>query len=116
MNTEVTRLRAELAKTERARKCGWRNYFAQCESYRLFVSSVLENGHLNDAQKRILREMFLNQEDNHKTCVICSDVMSDDLVLSKCAHIHHKECLLEWTKRSNTCPVCREVITTLVDL
>lgn len=88
----------------------------KCVVYRMFVSSVLENGHLNNAQKNILRNMFLSMEENHKTCAICTDVISDDMVLLKCAHIHHKECLTEWIQINNTCPMCRETVSSLVDL
>ena len=117
MNSKTkSQLKIELVKTERSRKFAWKSYFTVEESYRLFVSSVLENGHLTKAQRRILKELYLNQEDNHKTCIICSDVISDSLVISKCGHIHHKECLINWTNINNCCPICRDVITKLIDL
>jgi hypothetical protein len=55
-------------------------------------------------------------EENHKTCAICTDIISDDMVLLKCAHIHHKGCLTEWIEINNTCPICRETVSSLVDL
>lgn len=116
MNAEIKRLRAELSRVEKARKCGWKHYFAVTESYRKFVSETIGNGYLNEAQKRTFKEMFLSQEECYKTCTICLDMMSDDMAFSKCAHIYHKQCLQGWTELNNTCPVCRESITTLIDL
>ena len=28
-------------------------------------------------------------------------------VFNKCEHIYHKNCLLDWLKRSNICPICK---------
>ena len=40
-------------------------------------------------------------------CAICLCDIEHKVKLS-CKHIFHKECIEEWQKRSNTCPLCRE--------
>lgn len=43
------------------------------------------------------------------SCSICCDpILPDNVVLHlKCGHIFHEDCLMEWLKRSKTCPECR---------
>ncbi|XP_024891633.1 E3 ubiquitin-protein ligase COP1-like [Temnothorax curvispinosus] len=43
-------------------------------------------------------------------CVICSDLLapSDDVFHTPCGHIFHFACLIQWLKRSKTCPQCRD--------
>ena len=31
----------------------------------------------------------------------------NDIKATKCGHLFHSHCLLEWLERSNTCPQCR---------
>lgn len=43
-------------------------------------------------------------------CSICLISYKSSDILSKiksCNHLYHQSCLLEWKKRSNTCPLCR---------
>ena len=48
-------------------------------------------------------------------CPICLDKLNfisseEDIIyinLKKCNHSFHKDCLKEWTKDNNTCPICR---------
>lgn len=46
-------------------------------------------------------------------CVICTELMSDDGILShlECGHVYHQTCLNRWTRTSRTCPECRIAIT-----
>ena len=44
------------------------------------------------------------------TCSICLENLSDDYKLV-CNHVFHKECITYWLTKSNTCPLCRTVIT-----
>ncbi|KAH7536624.1 hypothetical protein FEM48_Zijuj03G0004400 [Ziziphus jujuba var. spinosa] len=31
----------------------------------------------------------------------------DELHRLKCSHVYHKNCILEWLQKHNTCPLCR---------
>jgi len=45
---------------------------------------------------------------NNNICIICHDENSNkNMVKTICNHIYHEECILEWCKRSRTCPYCR---------
>lgn len=49
------------------------------------------------------------------TCAICIDDFKceDQLIkLPKCNHIFHRNCILPWFARNNTCPICRQVFQT----
>jgi len=57
--------------------------------------------------------MILQQKDTH--CAIClepwncADTKRDSKVLVlSCTHTFHKDCLLQWLKVQQTCPVCRK--------
>ncbi|CAG9326065.1 unnamed protein product [Blepharisma stoltei] len=47
-------------------------------------------------------------------CPVCKDnfTKQSDLLKLPCNHIFHKECVVNWLKRRNSCPVCRFVIPT----
>ncbi len=45
-----------------------------------------------------------------KQCTIClTDIKKDNKTL-ECEHNYHKQCIDEWISKSNTCPLCREII------
>ena len=49
-----------------------------------------------------------------KECAIClSEFKATDIikVFRTCDHIFHKKCLLNWLKKSNTCPLCKHDLT-----
>ena len=43
------------------------------------------------------------------TCSVClSDInMEEETILVPCGHLFHCQCILDWFKQNNTCPVCR---------
>ena len=43
-------------------------------------------------------------------CAVCEDGGGDDgagVVILRCAHVFHRECIRRWLTRSSICPVCR---------
>ncbi|KAL0106728.1 hypothetical protein PUN28_015341 [Cardiocondyla obscurior] len=46
-------------------------------------------------------------------CSICHDLLSssDDIFFTRCGHVFHHRCLVQWLQRSQTCPQCRENVT-----
>ena len=51
--------------------------------------------------------VFLIQKKN-LICPICLDDNNLDISIDKCKHWYHKECIYNWLKESNSCPLCRE--------
>ena len=49
---------------------------------------------------------FDNLETNYE-CSICLSPKKKGLVTIICMHIFHKQCINEWVKYDNTCPICR---------
>jgi len=46
-------------------------------------------------------------------CSICLNNLKkeDKVLILKCNHLYHSECLLEWfNKDNNNCPLCREIL------
>lgn len=44
-----------------------------------------------------------------RNCVICmTQYEKDDKILTiPCCHLYHTECILDWFKTKNTCPICK---------
>jgi hypothetical protein len=48
---------------------------------------------------------------NDLNCSICLDKLSGVVCRTKCNHMFHKSCLIEWLKdETNSCPTCRATI------
>jgi hypothetical protein len=44
---------------------------------------------------------------NLNKCIICIEDILTDIEYLPCAHSFHKECIDEWIKTVNTCPICK---------
>ncbi len=50
-------------------------------------------------------------EENLETCSICMDDKRENLVMTECNHVYHKECIEHWiVKYKGSCPNCRNEI------
>ena len=62
------------------------------------------------------KQLFSNKVEKKKTyvkgkigeCGVCYDKKS--LIKMNCSHSFCSDCISEWIKKSNTCPMCRSVI------
>lgn len=45
--------------------------------------------------------------DDTKECCICLDKNINEWVCTSCNHKFHKQCINDWRKTKNTCPICR---------
>jgi hypothetical protein len=96
-----------------------------------FMNTIMNN---NRNYEQVLNESFENQpqmertdhiveletfkyseiknEIDDKDCSICLNEFDDDCEISilTCTHIFHKDCMIEWGKYKQSCPVCREEI------
>ena len=92
----------------------------------LYNSNVLfNNKNLSDFDKKkdyLFLEMYqyqykhIQKYDSRKEteCAIClEEFQRNDIIKEfyKCKHIFHKECLKNWLKRSNECPLCKYDLT-----
>lgn len=55
-----------------------------------------------------LKETILIQ-DSEEECSICLEKFKkkEKKIIIKCSHEFHKNCIKEWLKNNNTCPLCR---------
>lgn len=44
-------------------------------------------------------------------CAICLDDIIRNAKITQCGHIFHNNCLCNWSKIKNNCPVCRTLLT-----
>jgi hypothetical protein len=52
---------------------------------------------------------------NMQECIICYENMDEfNIIKTSCNHIYHKMCLEEWLKNSYFCPICRNILRTVV--
>ena len=54
-------------------------------------------------------------DENGTQCAVCLDEMKygqEMCELKRCGHVFHSECVDEWFKTKNSCPVCRDVLET----
>lgn len=43
-------------------------------------------------------------------CVICLEEHNNDIILFKCGHYYHKNCITNWLDINNTCPICKQIL------
>ncbi len=51
----------------------------------------------------------MNEQTNINECSICWEKI-DTEYKTTCNHLFHKNCVDEWLKNNNTCPICRSII------
>ena len=57
------------------------------------------------------KEQTAKEENTCPICICDFEAGDNVVVLRKCSHYFHKECLRDWLLRSNlTCPLCRNDI------
>ena len=64
---------------------------------------------INKLRKMTVDKEFLEKHKENVECAICKEEFQlDNIVVEiKCGHIFNEECILEWLKLHNNCPVCR---------
>jgi hypothetical protein len=55
------------------------------------------------------------EEGKESEAMMCSICLAELLVGTQatrlpCSHLYHEECIMKWFGRSNTCPLCRQIV------
>jgi hypothetical protein len=48
--------------------------------------------------------------DEKSECCICMDKNTNPWVSISCGHKFHRECIMQWNRHNNTCPICRAIV------
>ncbi len=61
-----------------------------------------------------LNEKLIRNEEDEFDCPVCLKTCEQDEVSCRlpCKHSFHKDCILPWLKRTNSCPMCRHELPT----
>jgi len=59
---------------------------------------------------RLCQYILPTYTDNITECCICMDKNTNKWVNTSCGHSFHQECIIQWNKSSNTCPICRSIL------
>ena len=63
-----------------------------------------------EVTERLVAASALSSRGNECAVCVCEFKQKEVLVLLKCTHVYHEDCLLPWLKRSGTCPTCRAAV------
>lgn len=52
--------------------------------------------------------------DTSLECPVCYEIITDNLTITFCNHIYHKECIYKWLILNDSCPICRKIIKKII--
>lgn len=89
--------------------------------YPVFTQPSIATGGLSPADiSKLPRHIYRGQTQQekrakdpmHKCCICIAELgIGEELILlEKCSHRFHSECLGVWLKKSNQCPICRSIV------
>ena len=86
------------------------------ESAPLLEEVEPETGTVEYVERRehhfVLCEPISLQEQDNCNCPICLNVIEmRNVTITRCGHVFHASCLFDATRRRNSCPMCRRVLT-----
>lgn len=85
-----------------------------CTKYVLFVFLICRTlcGGVSPHMELKTEKFNADKNKNQDTCAICLENHNnnDDVIILDCKHIYHKDCISEWLREHETCPVCRGVV------
>ena len=81
------------------------SYCFNCSSEGIYTSDI-------ERPILIVNTIPYNETINQKTCSICLEEYkkNDQVFVSKCNHIFHKNCITSWLNNNRTCPLCVNII------
>lgn len=97
---------ASMCWMKQCRKCGlWNKY---SEGIKIPCSGCIQ---YKKYKKHLLKTRPILCDETHD-CPICFSTMEKNTYVSKltCNHHYHQDCISNWIKIKNTCPLCRTTI------
>jgi len=72
------------------------------------ISKICSKTRTKDIDEYIVETKFPGYE-----CLICLDEFNQgqQIIMIKCGHIYHKNCIDKWFLKKKTCPLCDEQLT-----
>ena len=83
------------------------------------INNINDNNKINNENEKILellQDMKLTKEIlekiENKQCLICLEnyIVEENLCYLPCFHLFHSDCIKAWIKKSNKCPLCKNII------
>lgn len=69
----------------------------------------IRNVNLKNRNKNLKEEKYDQDIENNDQCIIClSNYKKDEVIIRhiRCKNYYHKDCIMEWLKTKNICPLC----------
>ena len=80
--------------------------FAGKEQYNGFCTR--HRAHAKPVEEKSCSHSSESKSEHEECCICLCDIKKKkEFVKTKCGHIYHKYCIETWTKRNDTCPMCR---------
>merc|ERR1711998_539407 len=101
------------------RNCPTRNFRIECTVEMICELVPRENMHIHEnapSEKPTAENVIANlsvvifkDQENCSCCVVCCGSFSrgEETAALPCGHLYHRECIVPWLQRQNTCPTCR---------
>ena len=72
------------------------------------ISKIFSKTRTKDIDEYIVEKKIPGYE-----CLICLDEFNQgqQIIMIKCGHIYHKNCIDKWFLKKKTCPLCDEQLT-----
>jgi len=48
--------------------------------------------------------------EDDSSCAICLEITGDMIIALSCGHHFHQQCIVDWYRIKNSCPICRSSI------
>jgi hypothetical protein len=65
---------------------------------------------LQDYFKKLSAVKYKKIRTSNDECAICIGTSKGEMVLTRCKHKFHKECIRRWEIRKDNCPCCRRTL------
>ncbi|CAJ1978774.1 unnamed protein product [Sphenostylis stenocarpa] len=65
-----------------------------------------------NAKEKPLKEKEMEKDEDGKRCAVCLEDFNsgEEVMLTRCNHMFHEDCIVPWLTTKGQCPVCRFVI------